>query len=118
MPLRYNRVLKLLAILLFSFELLAPAYFVSTANSPEEKNDQHHLTSRSHSFDLLSHLIFEETCSEEEREGKEHALTTLFYTEVFSELQKFEPARVNWLLPREKFDTQPALFTLHRVLLI
>lgn len=104
--------------MLFSFELLAPAYFASTATTPEDKNDRFCLTSDSVSFDLISHLIFEETCSEEEREGKEHAFTTLFYTEVFSELQKFKPVRVNWLLPREKFDTQPALFTLHSVLLI
>lgn len=118
MQLRYNKVLKLIAILLFSFELLAPAAFSSTENGNSTAiTDTTKYSTLSHSLDFLSHLIFEESGSEEEREAK-HTLNSLVFTEVFSELQKFEPLNVTWSSPIERFDTQPALFRLHRVLII
>jgi hypothetical protein len=120
MPLRYNKILKLFAILLFSFELLAPAALIA---APKEAFDSHETKSTNNfsksaqSLDLLSHLIFEEV-NNEVREGKDDCLISVCFVEVFSELQKFEPVHITWVLPKERFDIQPSLYTLHRVLLI
>ena len=118
MSLRYKQIFRLLAVLVFTFELLAPALFCHSEIASESINNQKLLVDHSGSLDLLSHLIFEEVSNEESREGKEHGLTQLWFTELFSVLRKFEPTNVTWTLPRERFDTQPSLFTLHRVLLI
>jgi len=115
MLLKSNKILKLVAILLFLFELLAPAVFATTQSS-EVKSESANFTSLSHSFDLFSGLIFEE--ASEEREGKDHTLTGICFVEIFSSLQKFKPANTAWLTPHQRFDVQPSLFTLHRVLLI
>jgi len=120
MPLRYNKILKLFAILLFSFELLAPAVLIA---APKEVFDNHEikgistLSESAQSLDLLSHLIFEEF-NNEVREGKDDCLISVCFIEVFSELQKFEPVQITWTLPKERFDIQPSLYTLHRVLII
>jgi hypothetical protein len=113
-----HRIFRIIAVLVFSFELLAPALFAPSEHACEAMNNQRHLVESGGSLDLLSHLIFEEVNNEESREGKEHGFTQLWFTEVFSVLQKFEPANVTWPLPKERFNTQPSLFTLHRVLLI
>lgn len=118
MPFRYNKILKFLAILLFSFELLAPACLPDhELGETRQPSDQASLNALSPSFDYLSHLIFEEASSEE-REGKDDVFTDLFVMDVFNVLVKFEPAEVTWQLPKEQFDTQPALYRLHRILLI
>jgi hypothetical protein len=116
MLLKSNKILKLVAILLFLFELLAPAVFATTQPSSEVKSEGINFTSFSHSFDLFSGLIFEE--ASEEREGKDHTLTGICFVEIFSILQKFKPVNTSWLTPHQRFDIQPSLFTLHRVLLI
>ncbi len=118
MQLTYHKVLKLAAILLFSFELLAPAVFASAELPTDLTSEQTNFASLSPSFDLFSHLIFEETSSEEEREGKAHAFVSISYIEVFNVLQKFKPTNTRCLLPTERFTTRPSLYTLHRVLLI
>lgn len=118
MPLRYNKILKYLAILLFSFELLAPACLPDSESEQEfQLQDHARITAVSHSFDYIAQLLFEEASSEE-REGKYDALTDLFGMDVFNVLVKFEPAEITWPLPKEHFDTQPALYRLHRILLI
>jgi hypothetical protein len=121
MPLRYNKILKLFALLIFSFELLAPvALLVSkkdiVANSSSSSNN-YHIGESNQSVDLLSQLLFEEVSSEE-REGKNDCLISVSFVEVFNELKKFEPVQITWSLPKDQFDTQPSLFTLNRVLLI
>ncbi len=118
MLLRYNKILRIFAILLFSFELLAPAVLLG---SPESNLISEHTTShfskQNQPLDLIAHLIFEEV-NNEEREGKDDFLISVCFIEVFNELQKFEPVQVTWSLPKDRFDTQPSLYTLHRVLLI
>jgi len=120
MPLRYNKILKLFAILIFSFELLAPVLLM--AKSKQTTNDSPatlscNITEQAKPADLLSQLLFEEVGSEE-REGKDGCLLSVCFVEVYNQLQKFQPIQVTWFLPKDKFDTQPSLFTLHRVLLI
>lgn len=116
MLLKSNKILKLIAMLLFSFELLAPAFFVTTHPSSELKAENTNFTSRFQSFDLFSGLIFEE--ASEERGGKVHTLTRIGFIEIFSILHKFKPTYTAWIIPHQRFDTQPSLFTLHSVLLI
>jgi len=117
MPFRYNKILKLFAILLFSFEMMAPAVLMATPEIHPERQHAKSLNESDRSIDFLTHLIFEEVSSEE-REGKDDCLIGISFIELFSELQKFEPIQITWSLPKEHFDTQPPLFTLHRVLLI
>ncbi len=117
MPFRYNKILKLFAILLFSFEILAPAVLLTTPETNLNSQNSKRLSELNQSFDILSHLLFEEVNCEE-REGKDDCLISLSFTEVFNELQKFEKPLITWSLPKDLFDTQPSLFKLHRVLLI
>ncbi|MBL7871063.1 MAG: hypothetical protein JNM78_05595 [Cyclobacteriaceae bacterium] len=120
MPLRYNKILKLFAILIFSFELLAPVGLSASQNGTFEDsslNNRSSVRESTQSVDSLSQLIFEEVGSEE-REDKNECLISVCFVEVFSELQKFEPVHIAGSLPKDQFDTQPPLFTLHRVLLI
>jgi hypothetical protein len=120
MPLRYNKILKLFAILIFSFELLAPFAFIASQKEATEdtpSKDGYSIRESIQSVDLLSHLIFEEVGSEE-REGKNDCFISVCFVEVFSELKKFEPVRITWSVPKDQFDTQPSLFKLHRALII
>lgn len=116
MLLKRNKVLKLVAILLFSFELLAPAIFASSHQPSTVRLESINFASRSHSIDLFSGLIFEE--ANEEREGKDHSLTGICFIEIFSVLHQFKSTDTAWFAPRQRFDTRPSLLTLHRVLLI
>jgi len=117
MPFRYNKILRLFAILLFSFEMLAPAVLMATPENYPKSQHAESLNESKRPIDFLTHLIFEEV-NNEEREGKNDGLIGLSYIELFSELLKFEPIQVTGSLPKEHFDTHPPLFTLHRVLLI
>lgn len=120
MPLRYNKVLKLFAILIFSFELLAPVALIASqkgASADATSKSSHSIRETTQSVDFLSHLIFEEVGSEE-REGKNDCLIGVCFVEVFNELIKFEPVQITWSLPKDQFDTQPSLFKLHRALII
>ncbi len=118
MLLRYNKILRILAIIIFSFELLAPAVLLGVPESETtSQNTNNQITEQNKPIDLIAHLIFEEV-NNEEREGKDDSLISVCFIEVFNELQKFEPIQVTWSLPRDRFDIQPSLYTLHRVLLI
>jgi hypothetical protein len=118
MLLRYNKILRVLSILLFSLELLAPALLLGAPeNNLHSANTTSHITNQNQAIDLISHLIFEETNSEE-REGKDDCFLSVCFIEVFSDLQKFQPVYITRSLPKDQFDIQPSLFTLHRVLLI
>lgn len=119
MPLRYNKILKLFAILIFSFDLLAPVVLIA---SPEQARESvstigYGLSKQAHPIDLLSQLLFEEVGSEE-REGKNNCFLSVCFVEVYSQLQKFQPIRITWSILKDQFDTKPSLFTLNRALLI
>lgn len=117
MDLRYNRMLRILAILLFTVELFAPSLFASERPVGATTESKKVLAESVQSIDLLAHFLFEENTSET-KEGKDDVILSACCFEVFNQLQKFEIARVTWSLPRERFDTQPALYQLHRVLII
>lgn len=118
MLLRYNKILRIFAILLFSFELLAPAVLLGTPEGDlHSENTISLYSNQNQPLDLIAHLIFEEA-NNEEREDKDDFLISVCFIEVFNELQKFEPIQVTWSLPKDRFDIQPSLYTLHRVLLI
>jgi len=119
MPLRYNKILKLFAILIFSFELLAPVFFISKPMQARESISSigYTLSEQTLPVDLLTQLLCEEVGSEE-REGKNDCFLSVCFVEVYSQLQKFQPLRITWSLLKDQFDTKPSLFTLNRVLLI
>lgn len=120
MPLRYNKILKLFAILIFSFELFAPVALIASQKETSKNKssvNSYSIGESTPSVDLLSQLIFEEAGSEE-KEGKNDCLISVCFVEVFNELKKFEPAQITWSLPKDQFDTQPSLFRLHRALII
>jgi hypothetical protein len=117
MLLRYNKILRIFAILLFSFEMLAPALWLGEHESSITQKSTTYFNNQNQPVDLLTHLICEEA-SNEEREGKDDYLLGVCFVEVFNELQKFQSVQITWSLPKDRFDIQPSLYTLHRVLLI
>jgi hypothetical protein len=117
MPLRYNRILKLFAIILFLTELLAPSVLLASPEGNAESTSANQKVSEPHASIDFIYLLFEEP-NNENKEGKEEVVLPVIVTEVFSSLQKFYTVRQAPLLPFEQFDIGPALFTLHRVLLI
>jgi len=118
MLLRYNKILRVFAILLFSCELLAPAVLLGAPESNlSSENTISNISEQNQPLDLIAHLIFEEV-NNEEREGKDDYLISVCFIEVFNELQKFESEPITRSLPKDQFNTQPSLYTLHSVLLI
>lgn len=117
MLLRHNKILRIFAILLFSFEMLAPELWLGDHESIVTQKSTTYVSDQNHSIDLISHLLCEEA-GNEEREEKNDYLIDVCFVEVFNELQKFQPVQITWSLPKDRFDIQPSLYTLHRVLLI
>lgn len=110
-------MLRIFAILLFSFEMLAPALWLGDHVSCITQKSTTCLSDQNQPIDLITHIICEEA-SNEEREGKDDYLIDVCFIEVFNELQKFQPVQITWSPPKDRFDIQPSLYTLHRVLLI
>ena len=78
MAVRNSTILKLIALLIFTFELLAP---VVLAGHDDSRDENHLIVTNSHNkINLFASLLCEEA-SEEGREGKEHKAFTIF-TEV------------------------------------
>lgn len=108
--------LKYLLILLFSFEAVVPAFSEISATHAETSGYAG-IKEESNLFDLFSILYICEPGTEERTEKGVLEVNSSFL-EIFSSLIKFEPIFITWILPQEKFNSQPPLFTLHRVLLI
>jgi hypothetical protein len=88
MALRKSFILKFFALLLFTFELLAPVYLSSKVDSQlEESSDLQWHTSTP--FTVFSSLFYEEAGNEEEREGKEHQ-KIFQYTAVLNFVSVFD----------------------------
>jgi hypothetical protein len=117
MLLRYNKILRIFAILLFSFEMLVPALWLGDHESRITQKSTTYFSDQHQSIDLITHLLCEEASSEE-REGKDDYLIDVCFVEVFNELQKFQPVQITWSIRKDQFDIRPSLYTLHRVLLI
>jgi hypothetical protein len=119
MHLRNNKILKLLAILLFSFELLASTAISAMVREPDVQSEAK--TNLSHTQNQnISFLLFLEERSEEEREGKD-----AFF--VVNDLFKFFSSTHSTLAisltqrsssNKERFSTHPPLFKLHCTFLI
>jgi hypothetical protein len=118
MRLRSNKLLKFFAILLFSFEMIAPALVTSATSEVSVKSDDQTSlsTTTSHLASLMSSLLFEETNNEEERESKDHKTTLCFtdfgFIQPFIELTTTETRQTSWLDKHERRISQPPLFAL------
>jgi hypothetical protein len=117
MGLRSNSILKYFIILLFSFELLAPAFMVGPLTQHFDKTSDTQYSQHIGSLDYLTAFLFEESSSEE-REGKDYVIEFLFVADIFNELMKFEHTSICRSYVQDQISSQPSLYTLHRVLRI
>ena len=115
---RSNFILKYLVILLFVVEMLVPAW-VSTLEEtqPSAYIHQIQVTEQPASIDGISHILLEEN-NNEERVGRDFHFQPCISFDLFNSLEKFRSVDVKHRLTQVLFDPQPALFTLHRVVLI
>jgi hypothetical protein len=117
MSLRNNLILKAFAILLFCFELLAPAFLSTT--------EEHSITENNSKITLiqstltLSSFLLEER-NEEEREGKDSFIVNIdFYdSKWFSFPKQVTSSSISFFSPSECFNTHPPLFQLNCSMLI
>jgi len=117
MGLRSNSILKYFIIVLFSFELLAPAFMAGPLTQHFDKTSDAQYSQQVGSLDYLTAFLFEESSSEE-REGKDYAIEFLFVADIFNELMKFEHVSICRLYAQDQISSQPSLYTLQRVLRI
>jgi hypothetical protein len=121
MRLRHSKILKLLAIILFSFELLMPSVFASAVDSGYVVEQQgKKILSPIRVTGLSTFLLFEER-GEEEREGKDDSAYSL--VDFYSNYSYNTPAQTTGdelsLVDKQRlFNTHPPLFKLHQVFLI
>ena len=129
MRLRSNKALKFFAILLFSFEMTAPALIPAIGddvNSVRQDRGQRSYSNASPLTTFIYSLIFEENNGEgegeEERESKDHKFTICFsdfgFAEAYITLITTETRHIAWAEPYETTATQPPLFTLFHTYLI
>ena len=81
MALRKSTFLKFFALLLFTFELLAPVYLSSKVDGQVEESSRVQLHT-STPISVFSSLFYEEAGNEEGREGKEHQKVFQFVSEI------------------------------------
>jgi len=126
MRLRTCKALKYFAILLFSFEMIAPALISSIDDDihAPQQGQETSLSSNEHHFtNFISALLCEENSSEEEeRESKDHKSTISFcdfdFFEGFATLIVSETRQTAWAEPHETTASHPPLFTLFHTYLI
>ena len=118
MYLRSNTLLKYLVILIFAFEMLVPAWVSSMDESEQVAHiQQEQVTEHAASIEGFTHVLLEEN-NNEERVGRDFHFQACISFDLFDSLVKFRPVVVKHQLTQELFDSQPALFTLHRELII
>ena len=121
MHLRHNKILKLVAILLFSFELLLPSIF-GTVLDTDFALAQHGLsvsTSKPRTG-FSTFLLFEEK-GEEEREGKESfalGFLNFFSCSTYNASSQNTSIELSLVDIKRLFNTHLPLFKLHQVFLI
>src|SRR5687767_7814327 len=81
MALRKSTLLKFFALLLFTFELLAPVYLASRVEGQGEESSHVQLQTPT-PLNVFSSFLYEEVGNEEGREGKEHQKAFHYVTEV------------------------------------
>jgi hypothetical protein len=123
MRLRTSKALKYFAILLFSFEMIAPALIAGNGEATATCDSRETtFTNAGHLTNFISSLLFEENSGEEEeRESKDHKtpfyFTDFAFAQVF-DLVTIETRQTAWVEPHETSATQLPLFALYHKYLI
>ncbi len=121
MALRYSRILKLFAILLFLLEFLAPAAMAANQAEPCDKSATH-LVDGDHGQNFIYSLFREELTENEESKEDQKNPIVLFDLNIvssFFQVNDLLPSRYqSFLISAIKFDTEPPLFKLHCIYLI
>jgi hypothetical protein len=122
MGLRRNRALKFFAILLFSFEMIAPALLASGSDN-RQGNETRVYSNDGGFINFISSLLCEENNGEEEeRESKDHKSPFIFSDFIFHDLSAGltinETRQTSWAKPHETTSSQPSRFTLFHTYLI
>ena len=115
MSLRRNTILKILALLLFTVEFLAPAFLI-----PEYPSDESEVKAfqKSHNQCIALTLLAEEAGGEEEREGKDQkAFLTIDFNLEFLFHADYSITRVSLasLEHHYHYNNQLPLFKLYHV---
>jgi hypothetical protein len=122
MQLRKSKILKILAIILFSFELLAPSVFAFTPENDFDlcKGGRSTLSQAHLSSGLSAFLLFEELGEEEIEDKSDIPLDlTFFYTSHLFDSRILKNGLSPSLAKTQRIaDTHPPLFVLYRVFLI
>jgi hypothetical protein len=118
MQLRNSSVLKFFAILLFSFELLAPT-LLSAGNQEATMSDSSKKSLSVAQANIYSFLFLEE-CNEEEREGKDALPLFIEFYSVRNLAFANNTCSINIPLHSKQnlFDTHPPLYQLNQTFLI
>lgn len=111
--------MKFFAIVLFSFEMIAPAMIssINTDGVRHRDSDRASITSSNHLTNYIASLLFEENSGEEEeRESKDHKPTLYFndftVLQAFIELRTTQTRQTSWVEQHNRYASQPPLFTL------
>lgn len=113
MQLRNSYILKFFALLLFSFELLAPSLISTECFNGQETDST---TFVSVIKPNLYSFLFLEECNEEEREGKDALPLSIAFFD-FKSLSIFSDSRSSYATlhsNQNQFDTHPPLYQLHQ----
>lgn len=112
--LRNSTVLRFFAILLFSFEFLAPTFLGASVS--EQKTNDHSSSILCQPTHTLTSLLFVEERNEEEKEGRDFFLTQVFHLASWPaspSIIENQPLRI--FSVNDQFNTHPPLFHLHCV---
>jgi hypothetical protein len=109
MSLRTNIALKVIAIILFSFEMIAPA-LISSLNS-QSQNQETQISSSDHLANAIANFLCEETNGEEED-------ITFEFVEAPSLAFATGFRQISWIGPHEVTPSRPPLFTLFHTYII
>lgn len=119
MRLRTSKTLKIFIILLFSFEMMAPAFINA---EPEPTGARTYVIHTSHFNNCINFLLMEENSSEEEKDDRDHkplmGFTDLGFIVTFLEMADAGSQTIHFTPIHERVGSQPPLFTLHRTFLI
>jgi hypothetical protein len=122
MQLRKSKILKILAIILFSFELLAPSVFAFTRiNECRREKDERSTISQSHVAGGLSVFTFFEEFAEEELEEKNDtplAISFFYANYSFHSPILSDGSNISLAKTKQISETHPPLFKLYRVFII
>jgi hypothetical protein len=123
MKLRTSKALKYFAILLFSFEMIAPVLMPADAILLRQDRNQKTYINTTHFASGLYSLVYEENSGEEEeRESKDHKsnlfLTDFSFAKTFIALSITDDHNTSWVEQYEITASQPPLFTLFHTYII